>query len=66
MLSGASRETAAGRRARVSCRYCGQLIELSRMRTHLRDAHQLVSSDLESSFLKARREARRSTRSIRR
>ncbi|HYK92665.1 MAG TPA: hypothetical protein VEY07_01310 [Thermoplasmata archaeon] len=62
MLSGASREAAGGRRARVPCRYCGQPIEIARMRAHLRDAHQLGSAELETSFLEARKVARRSAR----
>ncbi|HZY92477.1 MAG TPA: hypothetical protein VFG07_06880 [Thermoplasmata archaeon] len=64
MLSGVSREAAGGRRARVPCRFCGQPVELARMRAHLRDQHQLGSSELESSFLEARKVARRSARTV--
>jgi hypothetical protein len=64
MLSGASREAIGGRRARVPCRFCGQPIELSRMRSHLREAHQLGSAELETSFLEARKSARRSVRTV--
>ena len=66
MLSGASREAAVGRRARVPCRFCGQMVDLTRMRGHLREAHQLGSAELESSFLDARRTARRAVRALRR
>jgi|GEM_PF-447809 len=66
MLSGGAREAAAGRRARVPCRYCGRQVELARMRAHLRDAHQLGSAELETSFLDARRAARRTQRATRR
>lgn len=66
MLSGASREAAVGRRARVACRFCGAMVELSGMRAHLRAVHQLGAADLETSFLEARRTARRSTRIARR
>jgi hypothetical protein len=66
MQSTGSRETAAARRARVRCPRCGQLIELSRLRTHLREQHQTTSSELDSTFLAARREAQRSARFVRR
>ncbi len=66
MQSGASREAVLVRRARVSCPHCGAPIDLARMRAHLREAHQVNSADLESTFLSARREARRASRSARR
>ncbi|HKV90180.1 MAG TPA: hypothetical protein VJQ43_03170 [Thermoplasmata archaeon] len=66
MLPTGSRETATARRARVRCPRCGQLIELSRLRSHLRDQHQTTASELDSSFLEARRQAQRSARFVRR
>ena len=53
------------RRTRVACKVCGQPVELVRMREHLRSEHQVVSSDLESMYLDARIEARRTRRSQR-
>lgn len=64
MLSGVSREAAGGRRARVPCRFCSVPIELSRMRAHLRQEHQLGSAELETTFLEARKTARRSIRMV--
>jgi hypothetical protein len=66
MQSLSSRDSGGGRRVRVPCPRCGEPVELSRLRSHLRDAHQVVSADVESSFLTARRGARRSKRSVRR
>jgi len=61
-----SRDLAASRRARVPCPRCGQAIELSRLRAHLREQHQTTSSELDATFLAARREARRAARFVRR
>ena len=61
-----SRDNALNRRARVSCPRCGMPIEIVRMRAHLRDAHQVGSAELETSLLSARREARKSSRPVRR
>jgi len=47
------------RRTRVACKVCGDPIELVRMREHLRSAHQVDSSQLETLYLDARIEARR-------
>ncbi|MGA8663944.1 MAG: hypothetical protein WB809_02595 [Thermoplasmata archaeon] len=47
------------RRTRVTCRVCGQPIDLVRMKEHLRSEHQSVSSEVESLYLTARIEARR-------
>ena len=63
MQSGVAREALLSRRGRVTCPRCGAAVELGRMRAHLRDAHQLVSSDVEASLLNARRQARRTGRS---
>jgi hypothetical protein len=41
-------------------------IDLSRMRAHLRDVHRVGSAELETSFLSARKEARRAVRYPRR
>jgi hypothetical protein len=66
MQSTGSREVANERRARVACPRCGQSIELSRLRAHLRDQHQATSSELDATFLSARRQARRAARFVRR
>jgi len=61
-----SREAGLMRRSRVPCPRCGERIELSRMRAHLREAHQVGSADLESAFLTVRKAARRTSRPVRR
>ncbi|HEV8050074.1 MAG TPA: hypothetical protein VGP88_05730 [Thermoplasmata archaeon] len=66
MQSTGSRDLVTGRRTRVVCPRCGQAIELSRLRAHLREQHQTTSSELDSTFLRARREARRAARFVRR
>ncbi|MCI4370004.1 MAG: hypothetical protein L3J81_01580 [Thermoplasmata archaeon] len=66
MQSTGSRDLATTRRARVPCPRCGQPIELSRLRAHLRDQHQTTSSELDATFLEARRGARRAARFVRR
>jgi hypothetical protein len=66
MQATGSRETAAGRRTRVRCPRCGQPIELSRLRAHLRDQHQTTASELDANFLAARRQAQRTARFVRR
>jgi adenine-specific DNA methylase len=66
MQSTGSRDVATERRTRVPCPRCGQSIELSRLRAHLRDQHQTTSSELDSTFLAARRQARRASRFARR
>jgi len=62
MQSTAGRDTDV-RRSRVPCKVCGQPVELMRMREHLRSEHQVGSADLETMYLGARIEARRSRRS---
>jgi hypothetical protein len=62
MQSSAARD-AEMRRSRVPCKVCGQPIELVRMREHLRSEHQVGSAELETMYLDARIEARRSRRS---
>jgi hypothetical protein len=64
MQSTASRD-ASERRTRVACKVCNEPIELVRMREHLRSAHQVDSAQLETLYLDARIEARRSRRSPR-
>jgi hypothetical protein len=54
------------RSSRLPCGICGESIELVRLRTHLRTAHQMTSTEVESVFLDARRTARRTARSQRR
>jgi hypothetical protein len=51
------------RRSRVACKVCGQPVELAHMREHLRTEHQVGSAELETMYLDARIEARRSRRS---
>ncbi|MGD0257992.1 MAG: hypothetical protein ABSB90_08990 [Thermoplasmata archaeon] len=43
----------------MSCRVCGEPIDLSHMKEHLRTNHQSVSAEVESLYLSARIEARR-------
>ncbi|HXQ78829.1 MAG: hypothetical protein WB788_06675 [Thermoplasmata archaeon] len=64
MQSSSSRESEM-RRSRVPCKVCGRPIELVRMRDHLRSEHQVASGELETMYLDARIEARRSRRSSR-
>ena len=66
MLTLPSRDAVNGRRARVGCPMCGALVDLSRMRGHLRSDHKVGAAELENVFLSARRIARRATRTIRR
>lgn len=66
MQGSAQQSAMAMRRARVPCPRCGERIELSRMRIHLREYHQVGSADLESTFLSARKAARKGSRPIRR
>ncbi|HEY1197375.1 MAG TPA: hypothetical protein VGG32_01435 [Thermoplasmata archaeon] len=51
------------RRSRVPCEVCGIPIDLAHMREHLRSEHQVSSAELETMYLDARVEARRSRRS---
>jgi len=62
MQSSAGRDSDM-RRSRVPCKVCGQPVELVRMREHLRTEHQVGSAELETMYLDARIEARRSRRS---
>ncbi|HKN07072.1 MAG TPA: hypothetical protein VJ021_05670 [Thermoplasmata archaeon] len=64
MQSSSSRDSDM-RRSRVPCKVCGRPVELVRMRDHLRSEHQVASADLETMYLDARIEARRSRRSQR-
>ena len=50
------------RRTRLPCPHCDERVELSRMRAHLREMHQVGSSDLEGDLLAARRAGRRASR----
>lgn len=49
----------------MPCKVCGQPIELVRMREHLRAEHQVGAAELDSYYLSARIEARRTRRSDR-
>jgi hypothetical protein len=51
------------RRSRVPCKVCGVHVDLAHMREHLRSEHQLGSAEVDTMFLDARVEARRSRRS---
>jgi len=51
------------RRLRVSCKYCGTLIEIARLREHLRTSHHLDSTTVDSSYLSALMDVRRARRS---
>ena len=51
------------RRARVPCKICGRMLDIARMRDHLKMEHQIDPAQLETLFVSARREARRSQRS---
>jgi hypothetical protein len=60
--STSSRETSS-RRVRITCKLCGQPIDLTRMREHLRLDHQADSTKVENLYLTARIEARKAQRS---
>ena len=62
MQPGGSRES-TNRRARIPCKVCGRPIDIARMREHLRLEHQMDTSHVETLYLNARVEARRSQRS---
>jgi hypothetical protein len=50
------------RRSRNPCKVCGQPVELPRLREHLRREHRVDTTTLESLYLEARIDARRSQR----
>ncbi|MGP8158918.1 MAG: hypothetical protein ACLPWO_04850 [Thermoplasmata archaeon] len=62
MQSSGSRDSNL-RRSRVPCKVCGVPTDLAHMREHLRTEHQLGSAEVDTAFLDARIEARRSRRS---
>lgn len=62
MQAGLARDALLTRRGRVACPRCGLPVDLARMRGHLREHHQLISSDVETDLLAARRSARRTGR----
>ncbi len=45
------------RTLRTLCPKCDRMMELQRMREHLREVHHLESAQLEDVFLEARRDA---------
>ncbi|MFZ0830642.1 MAG: hypothetical protein WAN40_05845 [Thermoplasmata archaeon] len=47
------------RTLRTTCPRCTRLMELQRMRDHLRESHHLESADLDAVLLVARRDALR-------
>ncbi|MCI4351538.1 MAG: hypothetical protein L3K15_08525 [Thermoplasmata archaeon] len=66
MQSGPARDGRSARRSRVPCPKCGVLLEFSRIRMHLREAHQVGAAELETRILNARKDAIRATRGGRR
>jgi hypothetical protein len=64
MIPGPSTGEPTERRARVNCSICGRPVELARLREHLRSEHQSTSADVDSAYLNARIEAKRSRRSL--
>jgi|HubBroStandDraft_1064217.scaffolds.fasta_scaffold05411_2 hypothetical protein len=50
------------RRSRVTCGICGQIVELARLREHLRAEHGSTSADTDTMVLNARIEAKRNRR----
>jgi hypothetical protein len=58
-VQGAGNRDTASRRSRVNCHVCGEPVDLTRMKEHLRTDHQSVSAEVESLYLSARIEARR-------
>jgi hypothetical protein len=54
-----AREAVGRRRARMPCPKCGRVLDLARMRAHLRDGHRLATGELETAFLLVRRTALR-------
>ncbi len=65
MHSGVARDALLARRARIACPHCRQPVELSGLRRHLREVHQVGSVQLEAALVAARLEARRAGRSRR-
>ena len=53
---------ASPRRARVTCEICGQTVDLARLREHLRAEHGSTSADVDTIYLNARIDAKRSRR----
>jgi hypothetical protein len=53
---------ASARRSRVACELCGRQVELARLREHLRAEHGSNSADLDTIYLNARIEAKRTRR----
>jgi hypothetical protein len=61
MQSAAATDTSS-RRARTPCKFCGQPIDLARLREHLRAEHHSDSAQVEALYLSARIEARKTQR----
>jgi hypothetical protein len=51
------------RRSRIACKVCGRMVDLGRLREHLRSEHQAGSTEVETLYLTARIEARKTQRS---
>jgi len=51
------------RRLRVSCKLCSAPLEIARLREHLRTTHRLDSTAVETTYLAALMDVRRSRRS---
>ena len=65
MQSTASGENPIRRRGRVGCPRCGRVLDMTRMRAHLREMHELGAAEVDTLLLQARREARRGMRPLR-
>jgi hypothetical protein len=51
------------RRLRVTCKHCSTSIDIARLKGHLRSAHQLGSTEVETDYLAALMDVRRARRS---
>jgi hypothetical protein len=58
-LTPRDREVMTRRRSRVGCPVCGQFVDLTRLRGHLRERHQMESGQLDRALTEARRSALR-------
>lgn len=61
-MHAASYPESSSRRARIACKICGRSVDLASFREHLRAQHHTDSSQVETLYLSARIEARRSQR----
>lgn len=61
-MQGSTLPDESSHRSRVACKTCGVVVELPRLREHLRSEHQADTTTVETQYLSARIEARRSQR----